>query len=222
MKLLLTSSGITNKSIEIALLELLGKPFKKSHLTFISTAANIEKGDKTWLFDDMNNFRKLGFASLDFIDISAVPRSIWYPSFEKADILVFGGGNVNYLLKWINKSGLKEYLPKLLETKVYVGISAGSMVTAKNVSLSSSGILYYEKIGNFENTKGLGFIEFEIRPHLNSKWFPKVNLEYLEKLAKVTSNTFYAIDDNTAIQVVDNKISIISEGKWKEFKSSLS
>ena len=52
MKLLLTSSGITNKKIENALLELLAKPFKKSHLTFIPTAANPEKGDKSWLVDD--------------------------------------------------------------------------------------------------------------------------------------------------------------------------
>lgn len=217
MKLLLTSSGNTNKSIEKALLELLGKPFKEAHLTFIPTAANVEKGDKTWLVNDMNNFRVLGFASLDVIDISAVSKDIWLPSFKNADILVFGGGNVNYLLEWINKSGLKRYLPKLLETKVYVGISAGSMVTAKTVSLSSSGILYYEETGNFETTNGLGFVDFEIRPHLNSEVFPKVRVEYLEKLAKETPNTFYAIDDNTAIKVIDDKVSVLSEGEWKKF-----
>lgn len=217
MKLLLTSSGITNKSIENALLELLGKPFKDAHLTFIPTAANVEQGDKTWLVNDMNNFRVLNFASLDIIDISAVPKDIWLPSFEQADILVFGGGNVNYLLEWIEKSGFKKYLPELLKTKVYVGISAGSMVTAKNVSLSSSDILYYEKTGNFKNRTGLGFVDFEIRPHLNSEWFPKVRLDYLEKLAQNTPSPFYAIDDNTAVKVIDNNISVISEGTWKKF-----
>ncbi|MBI3443720.1 Type 1 glutamine amidotransferase-like domain-containing protein [Candidatus Woesebacteria bacterium] len=217
MKLLLTSSGLTNKSIEHALLELLGKPFKEAYLTFVPTAANVEKGDKTWLVEDMNNFRILGFASLDVIDISAVPKDIWLPSFENAAILVFGGGNDKYLLKWIRESGLQEYLPKLLETRVYVGISAGSMVTAQTVSFSSSGILYYEQTGNLKNTSGLGFVDFEIRPHLNSEWFPKVRLDYLEKLAKETPNTFYAIDDNTAIQVVDDKISVVSEGEWKKF-----
>lgn len=108
-------------------------------------------------------------------------------------------------------------LPELLKTKVYVGISAGSMVTAKNISLTSSEILYYEETGRLKNTKGLGFVDFEVRPHLNSKWFPKVRIDYLQKLAKETSNTFYAIDDHTAVRVVDNKISIVSEGKWKKF-----
>lgn len=217
MKLLLTSSGITNKSIEKALLELLGKPFNKTNITFIPTAANAEKGDKTWLVNDMNNFRILGFTSFDVIDISTVPKEMWLSSFKNADILVFGGGNTNYLLEWINKSGLIKYLPKLLESKVYVGISAGSMVTAKNISLSSEGILYYEQTSNFININGLGFVDFEIRPHLNSQLFPKVRVRYLKKLAKETPNTFYAIDDNTAVKIVNGNVSIVSEGKWKKF-----
>ncbi|KKR95504.1 MAG: hypothetical protein UU45_C0001G0099, partial [Candidatus Levybacteria bacterium GW2011_GWA2_41_15] len=65
MKLLLTSCGNANKSIEKALLELLGKPFKKANLTFVPTAANVNEGDKSWLLNDMNNFKKLGFASFD-------------------------------------------------------------------------------------------------------------------------------------------------------------
>jgi len=217
VKLLLTSSGNTNKSIERALSELLEKPFNKAHITFIPTAANVEKGDKTWLVDDMNNFRKLNFASFDIIDISAVSKNIWLSSFEKADVLVFGGGNVYHLLTWMKKSGLAKLLPKLLKNKVYVGISAGSMITARNISLTSSDILYYEDTGKIKNTKGLGLVGFEIRPHLNSKWFPKVRLPFLEKLSKEIPNTFYAIDDNTAVKVVDDVVSIISEGEWKKF-----
>jgi dipeptidase E len=217
MKLLLTSSGITNKSIANALGELLGKPFEKSAITFIPTAANVEKGDKTWLVEDMNNLKKLGFTTFDVIDISAVGKEYWLPSFEAADVLTFSGGNTSHLLAWLEKSGAAAELPRLLKTKVYMGISAGSMVTAKTVSLSSEGILYYEKTGIFGQIKGLGFVDFEIRPHLNSPDFPKVRLEYLEKLASDSPVTFYAIDDATAIKVEDKKISVVSEGKWKKF-----
>lgn len=217
MKLLLTSSGITNESIKKALLKLVGNPFNKLNLTFIPTAANIEEGDKSWLVEDMYNFKKLGFASFDVMDISAVSKDIWLPSFETADVLVFGGGNVNYLLDWMKKSGLKEMLPELLKAKVYVGISAGSMVTARNISLSSASILYYEQAGELKNTRGLGFVDFEIRPHLNSKGFPKVRLDYLQKLTEKTPSAFYAIDDSTAIKVVDNQINVVSEGQWKKF-----
>lgn len=218
MKLLLTSSGITNTSIEKALLELLGKPFAKTHITFIPTAANMEKGDKTWLVTDMHNLLKLGFAAFDVMDISAVPKDIWLPSFENADILVFGGGNVEYLLTQLEKTGLKGLLPKLLETKVYMGISAGAMVTAKTISLSKAGMLYWEKTGTFENREGLGFVNFEVLPHLNSEWVPNVRLDYLEKLAKQTPATFYALDDASAIKVDGSNISVVSEGEWKKFK----
>ncbi len=217
MKLLLTSGGITNPSIANALSELLGKPFGKSHLTFIPTAANVEKGDKTWLVTDMYNLLKLGFSSFDITDISAVPKDYWLPSFEKADVLVFGGGNTSHLLTWMEKLGVKDALPTLLQTKVYMGISAGSMVAAKTVSLSKEGILYYETVGSFVDSKGLGFVDFEIRPHLNSPDFPKVRLDYLEKLARETPMTFYAIDDASAVKVDGATVSVVSEGKWKKF-----
>lgn len=97
MKLLLTSSGNTNKSIEKALLELLGKPFNKANLTFVPTAANVEKGDKGWFVDDMNNFKKLGFALFDIIDISAVPKKIWLSKgFQKSDSHILKNSHTKY------------------------------------------------------------------------------------------------------------------------------
>lgn len=217
MKLLLTSEGITNASIATALLKLLGKPFEKSRVTYIPTAANGEEGDKSWVEVAMHGIRRLGPLSFDVVDIAAVPKDMWLPSFQNADALVFGGGNADYLLTWMKKSGVAAVLPQLLKTKVYVGISAGSMAAAKNISLSTAGILYYGQTGKFENGEGLRFVDFEIRPHLNSSSFPMIRLDYLEKLARKTPITFYAIDDASAVQVVDGEVSVVSEGVWKKF-----
>jgi dipeptidase E len=217
MKLLLTSNGIANASIKNVLADLLGKPFEKSSITFIPTAANIEVGDKKFVVNDMNNLLTLGFETFDIMDISAVGKEYWLPSFEKADLLVFGGGNDKYLLDWLEKSGVKEELPRLLKDKVYMGISAGSIAAAKHVSLSSIGILYYERNQKFENREGLGLVDFEIRPHLNSEWFPKVRLDYLEKLSSESHIPFYAIDDASAVSVDGESVSIASEGNWKKF-----
>src|SRR3990172_12104924 len=98
MKLLLTSNGISNFSIIKALGELWGKSFEQCSMTFIPTAANIERGDKKFVANDMNNLVKLGFSIFDVMDISAVGKEYWLPSFETADLLVFGGGNVSHLL----------------------------------------------------------------------------------------------------------------------------
>ncbi len=217
MKLFLTSSGITNPTLGRALLHLLNKPAKESCMTFIPTAANAEKGGKTWVDTDINNVKNLGFATWEVIDISAVPKYRWEESFKQADLLVFGGGNLTYLLDCLRSSGVGEALPELLKTKVYMGISAGSMAAAKTVSLSSTNLLYYEQTGSLKFEKGLGFVDFEIRPHLNSSDFPKVTLEHLETLEKNIPYAFYAIDDNTALQIVDGMVTVVSEGVWKKF-----
>lgn len=218
MKLLLTSSGLRNKSIVGALLELQGKPFNKTNLAFIPTAANVEEGDKFWLIDDLANCKKLGLASIDIIDISAISENLWRPRLMAADVLLFGGGNTFHLMYWLEKSGLDKLLPEMLKKRIYVGISAGSMVASRYISLSQSKKLYYEDLGSeYKNEKGLGFVNFNIRPHLNNPFFPKVKVKFLKELAKEIPEPIYAIDDETALKVVDGKVEIISEGKHTEF-----
>lgn len=214
MKLLLTSAGLSNKSISNALLELTGRPFSELNLAFIPTASNVEEGDKSWVINNLNYCKNLGFKSIDIVDISAIPRDLWFPRLQTADVFLFEGGNTFHLMHWLEKSGLKELLPELLKTKVYVGSSAGAMVTSrKNTFLK----LYYEGEYEHEDENGLGLVDFQIRPHLNSPDFPGLSLENLEKIAKDFPETFYALDDNSAIKVEDAKIEIISEGVWKKF-----
>ncbi|MFA5986001.1 MAG: Type 1 glutamine amidotransferase-like domain-containing protein [Parcubacteria group bacterium] len=217
MKLLLTSAGLTNKTISNALLELTERPFAELNLAFIPTAANVEIGDKDWVIDDLNYCKDLGFNSIDIVDISAIPKELWLPRLQVADILLFEGGHTYYLMSWIEKSGLKELLPEMLKTKVYVGISAGSMVMCPNLDLSTAERFYFEPLKGDEKDEGLGFIEFLVRPHLNSQYFPEVTLNNMEKISKEVPETFYAIDDNTAIKVVDGKVEVVSEGIWKKF-----
>jgi dipeptidase E len=216
MKLLLTSAGLSNQSIIEALLKLTGKPFSQLKLAFIPTASNVEKGDKWWLIDDLKKLQELKFSSIDIVDISALPKDIWQKRLEEADILFFEGGNTCHLIYWIKKSGLVNLLPELLKTRIWVGVSAGSMVVTKEISLNDSQLLYEEQDDTKNNT-GLGYLDFHIRPHLNNKYYSNVTLENIQKIADETKETIYALDDNSAIQVVDDNIEVISEGIWKKF-----
>ncbi len=214
MKLLLTSAGITNDSIKKALLKLNGKPFAESKLAFIPTAANIEEGDKDWFIDDIVHCKDLGLSAIDIVDISALTREIWEKRLRAADIIVVGGGNTYYLMYWIITSGLTEIIDELLETRVYMGISAGSMVQTQNLALSQSAKIYSEYIGHEPVEHGLGNVPFHIRPHLNSPWFPLASEANISLRARELKEPVYAIDDNTAIQIVDGEVEIISEGTW--------
>lgn len=214
MKLLLTSAGFTNKSIAKACEELTKKPLKKLKLAFVPTAANVEEGDKDWLINDLCRCKKY-FSEVDVIDISALPREIWEKRIRAADVLLVGGGNTFHLMHWLKKSGLKDLLPQLLKTKVYVGISAGGICCGP--SLNSLKAWYYPDLKDEKDVTALKFVNFHIRPHFNSKWFPKVRENILKEFVKEFKEPLYAIDDQTAIKVDGKKITVVSEGKWIKF-----
>jgi len=219
MKFLLTSGGLTNQSIAKALFDLVGKPTQETTIAFVPTAANVEEGDKGWLIADLANIQKQHFMCIDIVDISALSKELWLPRLETADILFFSGGNTFHLMHWLKKSGLAEILPDLLKTRVYVGISAGSMVTMKSLESSTSKQLYYEDVQGKMHDKGLGFFDFHFYPHLNSPHFPKVTKGILEEVAKDYKEPLYALDDQSALKIVDSEIQVISEGKYLKLES---
>ncbi|MDH4330535.1 MAG: Type 1 glutamine amidotransferase-like domain-containing protein [Candidatus Moranbacteria bacterium] len=216
MKLLLTSAGISNKSIEDALQSLSEKPLKELKVAFVPTASNWIDDEKEWLINDLMRCQKI-FGEVDIVDISALPREKWEARFEKADVFFFEGGYTFHLMRWIEKSGLQEILPKLVEEKIYIGASAGSMVTTPSLFLEDSKVLYDEDPEDWEKDEALGLVDFCIMPHYNSDDFPKVNDENLKEIAKKTSQSIYALDDESAIKILDGEMEVISEGEWKKF-----
>lgn len=216
MKLLLTSAGISNNSIKESFFRLTGKKPEDTSLAFIPTASNVEVGDKSWLINDFINLKNLGLKYISIVDISAIERKIWESQLREADVLLFGGGNTFYLMEWVNKSGLIDILPELLKTKVYVGISAGSMILSQDLLLKSCQKLYQEDLERTEDEKGVCLVDFYVLPHYNSSCFSIINKENIIENTKDIKNKIYAIDDNSAVEFVDNNIKIISEGEFLE------
>ncbi len=212
MKLMLTSSGITNPSLAKALKTLVKEDLK---IAFIPTAANNKGGDKDWLINDLANCRKIG--EVDIVDISALKKNDWLSRLKWANVIFLGGGDTVYLMDWIVKSGLVEELPSLLKTRVYAGISAGSIVLNKKLSASRE-FLYGDETK--DSPKGLGYVDFYVRPHLNSAHYPKLRDEFLKELAPKFDGDLYALDDNSAIILNEGKIEVVSEGKWIKYSVS--
>ena len=163
----------------------------------------------------MINLKKQNFKSIEITDISAVDESVWKPKLEKADVLFFEGGYTYHLMKWLNKSSLAKMLLELLKNKVYVGVSAGSMVTNKKLVFKISQITYREHLKYLDKVKemsGLNFVDFYFLPHLNSHKELKEN--FIRRILKGMSEKIYALDDNSALKIIDEKIEVISKGKW--------
>lgn len=215
MKLLLTSNGLCNDSIAKALFDLIGKPASETSLVFIPTAMNVSASNKGWFIKDLSNFLKQGFKFIDIVDISALPKDIWLPRLEKGDVLFFSGGNSSHLMRWIKESGLKELLPRLLETRVYGGISAGSIATNPDLAAASEDKQksYKESFG-YDSDEALSFVDFYLRPHFNSPDKPHASREAVEALAAKVGRRLYALDDDSALKVVDGKVEVITEGQY--------
>ena len=230
MKLLLTSAGIANASIHQALVDLLGKPLAECHALCVPTAIYGLPGGTgdSWLM--LRELAGLGWREFGVLELTAlptVPEDCWLPALAAADCLIVGGGNGGYLNYWMQESGLAAKLPALLHDKVYVGVSAGSVVAthsfqADPVALAERGVY---RDADFEedaplgagSDKTLGLVDFVIRPHLNADYFPTATVERFARSAAALDVPLYAFDDQTALAVTDGDVRVISEGVWHLF-----
>lgn len=219
MKLLLTSAGIKNESIREALIEMLGKPIAESDALCISTSSYVIPGGPQRAFEFYNGqgetpMVELGWKSVGVLELTALPsvgEDIWLPWLEAADVLLVNGGDPLYLNYWMKQSGLANRLPSL--DIVYVGLSAGSMVMAPRIGGFFVGWTPPEDTADTT----LGLVDFSIFPHLAHEMLPHNTLANAEKWATDLAAEAYAIDDETAIQVIDGEVRVISEGEWKHF-----
>jgi dipeptidase E len=68
--------------------------------------------------------------------------------------------------------------------------------------------------------EALGLVDFSVFPHLDREDMPATPLADIERWAAGLSVPAYAIDDQTAIRVVDGNVEVVSEGHWKLFTPS--
>ncbi|HMS50636.1 MAG TPA: Type 1 glutamine amidotransferase-like domain-containing protein [Candidatus Saccharibacteria bacterium] len=213
MKLLLTSAGITNQSIAKALEELCSKSAEDVKVGFITTAANVEEGNKDWYINQFTNLHKYGFGWVDVVDPSAADVK-WQKRLKDVDVVFVSGGNTFHLLNQYRKTGFEGWLRENLESKVYVGVSAGTIITTQSLDVCTIEPRD-PNLPGLDDISGMNLVDFEVEPHCDEARFATVAAYATEHGKPV-----YAIDDQTAIQIIDGKVDVISEGKWQLCKPS--
>jgi dipeptidase E len=220
LKLLLTSGGVTNPSIRAALERLLPKPIGECRALCIPTAQwghpmcgpssvrGFVAAQPQW-----DHFSGLGWGSLGVLELTALPTigaERWVPWVREADVLLVDGGDATYLSHWVRESGLADLLPSLVDT-VWLGVSAGSMAMTPRIGQD------FVSWPSAPDDRTLGVVDFSIFPHLNA--FPTNTPAHAERWAADIGGPAYAIDEQTAIVVVDGSIEVVSEGEWTKFGS---
>jgi dipeptidase E len=244
MRALLTSSGIKNRSIHDALVGLLGKPIAESSALVIPTALYPFPGGPGMAWRAIcgkgpSPLCELGWNSLGVLELTALPSiddSAWVPTVRDADALLACGGDPLFLASWMRRSGLTGLLPTLRSEAVYVGVSAGSIAAASTFvetyrepprgtdgPLKSENIVFATSEGDIDRVlvtgQGAGLVDFAVIPHLDHPDHPDASWTNAKRWAARIPAPTYAIDDETAISVVDGAAQVVSEGRWELFQS---
>jgi dipeptidase E len=148
---------------------------------------------------------------LELTALPSIDEKLWVPLVQETDVLLVNGGDALYLCHWMRQCGLVELLPSLQDT-VWVGLSAGSMVLTPRIG---EDFVQWRPPTGDDTT--LGVVDFSICPHLAQDDMPGNSMAEAEQWAAGISGPAYAMDDETAIKVVNGTVEVVSEGHWKLF-----
>jgi dipeptidase E len=218
--MLLTSAGVRNDSIKSALADLVGKRFAAAKVVFIPTASIAQAGDHGWVIEELNRLYALRWRELNILEPSGLPKQLVVKRLRHADVIYVEGGNHYHLAHSITANDLAGELADILESKVYVGVSAGSMIFSRNLSERTG-----EAFGEQEDLQVLGearararapvgLFDWYLKPHLNSRDFPSRTPAWVEKAAAKLDFPVYALDDDSAVRVRGDEVDVVSAGEW--------
>lgn len=207
MKIILASSGFNSSAAVEKCTEFVGKP--KSQISFgvINEAYVPYHQAHDWVIDDLMMIRENFSSNIELIplslDIDEIKRRL-----NDKDVIFVIGGNTAYLKLIFDRSGFSSIISELLETKVYVGSSAGSMILGhcptKETLLKTSG-----DDDDFSITQYLDLLDLEIIPHIHGRF----TLPSAEKQVVIESKKqpypVYGLSDDAALIIDGDEIEVV-------------
>lgn len=178
----------------------------KNKLVFITTAAEPETGDMTWLADDRKALVDAGFKVTDYT-ITGKTRDQLVKDLANYDFIYLSGGNTLYLLKESHKSGFFTLVRDLIinQGKIYIGTSAGSIITGPKCP---DYLLEENETIEIEDEKGYGFVNFTVVPHWGSEYFRDLYLKGRLEIA-------YKEDQIPLLLLTDTQYVHVQGDRWE-------
>lgn len=203
-KLLLTSAGFSNPKIGDEFLKLVHKKPADIKVLFIPTASEYKSENEKEMFyvkESEKELIDLGIEKehivwFDINDISAAG------DLNKYDVIYVCGGNTFYLADKFKKTGFDKKLTELINAgKVYVGVSAGSVIAGPTLAIS--GPFDPNDVG-LKDTTGLCVTDKIICPH-----FQRKEEDIVAKFEKKNNCKVLRLNDGQALEVIGDVSKII-------------
>ena len=210
MRFVLCSEGFHTPNTVEACVKLVGKPQDQIKVGIINEAYAVEEGDKRWVLDNLNSVASNFSGEIDIVDLLALSIEEVEERLSDKDVIFVVGGDTDYLMSVYQKTGFDKLLPKLLETKVYVGSSAGSMVVGKRISAAAYRLIYGED-SKWDIADYVGLVDLSVMPHLDSPHFPNRKESLIEAVGSFEGKVYGLRDDSAVVIDGDDVRTIGSE-----------
>lgn len=222
MRMLLTSNGIANDAIRDALVDVLGMPLAKARVVVVIDAILGFPGDSSKLVEHLEGLRALGWAEFDVASLFAGPPALVESRLRAADVILgYGGSNLWAAHTW-RATGLAPVLAELLDEKVYVGWSAGSMIFSRRLDLWPSAFDDEDELDMFgleSAASAVSLFDWFFAGHLGADWMPADAEARMARGAERSGQEVWFVDDDSALLIRDALAEpiVISTGRWRRY-----
>ena len=175
---------------------------KGKTVTFIPTASIVEKV-VFYVASGKKALEKLGL-KVDILEISTAESEEINTKLRNNDFIYVTGGNTFFLLQELKRTGADKIITEEVNTgKVYIGESAGAMITSPNVEYATA-MDSVKKAPNLENFDALGLVPFYTVPHYTNSPFQKVAQKIVDTYSSVLPLS--PISNHEALLVRDDQV----------------
>jgi len=206
MKLLLTSAGLENKIIKNFVVSQINE-LKGKTAGVVITGQTAE--ERIYIDQSLKELRDLGITTISM----NISKDNNFDDLAEFDIYYVCGGNTFYILDRIRKTGVDDILLKAIKKdKLYIGVSAGSIITAKNIKTANVGKDGDRNLIGLKDISGFSIIPFHFYPH-----YDETKKEAVEEFYKTEQESIMALTDDQAIFVSDDKHDLIGDKGGLQF-----
>lgn len=207
MKLFLASEGSDPRTTE-KLEKYLGG-FKGKSVVYVPTARNGTDKFDNWRNSGTWHFLQKSEMSIEVVQLEDYRDDVDIKLFENKDIIWFSGGACGYLMYWIRRTGLDLLLPKILEKSLYVGSSAGSMITGPDLKVADWYIGETER--GASDIPSLKLVDFDFYPHYEDNLHDEIKKRYNGKKIYLVKNGDAVVVENGNVKVLGEERTITNE-----------
>jgi dipeptidase E len=223
MRMMLTSGGVQEGALLDTLHGLLDKPIAESRCVAVIDGMLPFGGDRSKMLADLEAFRRLGWAELNVMSLFGGPRSVIESRLRSTDVVFCYGGSNHWLSHAWTETGLAPaVLRELLDEKVYLGLSAGSMIFSRQHAAAVEAFDDHEEVEMLQLDSvgpALPLLDFIVVAHLGAPFFPHSTDAWAASSAARLGGPVWFLDDTSALVVRDPDADpeIVSSGHWLRF-----